>query len=276
MKKLLIMAMLFAIAIAGISFSSVQAEENSLPTQVEDDVEAEELKAEPRESKPVPTLYTNNNSATSTLERILSPDQIRFFKMIKKDGNALYGVRIDKPEAALNKPVKATNTAVKTDDKQSKLEKIAHPSFLNLYEKIQRLGNALWGVKKDAPKASSTPRVITADISACVITAIEKKDNALKARIETSNTELKSAIDARTSCQKNAFSSTVKQFEALKICNDVFQKSHESILKLSKEAQKSAWTVYQTELKACGANSATSTPIIIEDGGSNVMEALVQ
>lgn len=271
------MTMLFAIAVAGISFSPVQAEEDTNTEEVKD--EPREEREESREIKSVPTLYTSNNGATSTFERIPSPDQIRFFKMIKKDGTALYGIRIDKPAVAASstKPVKATST-------QNKLEKIAGPSLVNLYEKIQRIGNALWGVKKDdvkkekdAPKASSTPRIITSDISACVISAIEKKDSALKNRLDVSNSDLKEIIDLRTSCQKSALNTTEKQLEYIQACNKTFRASHESILKASKESQKAAWTTYQSDLKACNVNTASSTaPIMIEDGGSNIMDTLAQ
>ncbi len=256
MKKTLIVIMLFSLAVAGLSFPAL-AEKDS----------------EEREYKPVPILYASVDKATSTLERIPSPEYIKYFKMIKKDGDALYGIRIDKPEAAL----KASTTLIKATSTQNKLEKIAHPSLLNLYEKIQKIGSALWGIKKgEAPKASSTPRIITAEMSACVSAAIEKKDTALKARIETSNNELKSAIDVRTACQKTAISSTEKQIENIKVCNESFKKGHEAILKASKEAQKNAWNAYQIELRACGGNATGTAPIMIEDGGSNLMEALVQ
>ena len=214
-----------------------------------------------------------SNIATGSLEKIPSPDQIRYFKMIKKEGGSLYGVRISKPlSASSTKITKASSTI------SNKIEKIASPALINLYEKIQKIGNALWGIRKgnSGSKATSTPRLITSDISTCVALAIEKKDTMLKEKIEMANLELKAAIDIRTSCQKIAISSIEKQSENIKVCVKNYQSSHAATVKKAKEAQKNVWSVYQTDLKACIVSSTSTAPIIIEDGGDNISDSLLQ
>jgi len=254
MKKTFILVLLVLVAVSGLVFLPARAEDE------EDDKNEKELSGQ--------------------VEKISSPDQIRYFKMIKKEDGSLFGVRIDKP-------VKGTSTrekmATSTDkmiasSTSNRLEKIAAPALINLYEKIQKIGSSLWGIRKknNDDRATSTYRIIGSEISACVSAAIEKKDSALKEKIDLANTELKVAIDARTTCQKTAIASTEKQSDNIKACVKTFQSSHETIVKKAKEAQKSAWSTYQADLKLCLASSTSTAPIIVEDGGSNMSEILAQ
>ena len=60
-------------------------------------------------------------SKVDSLEKISHPTEIRYFKVMKKANNALYGMR---------------------------LEKIAAPHFIKNYSDIRPIDNALWGLKK--------------------------------------------------------------------------------------------------------------------------------
>ncbi|MFA6194779.1 MAG: hypothetical protein WC719_03490 [Patescibacteria group bacterium] len=196
----------------------------------------------------------------SGLEKIISPDQIKNFRVMKKIGTALYGIRKGSttPAVSSKKPEQAGNS--------SKLEKIAGPALINLYEKIQRIGTALWGVRK---QATSTPLVIDTAIAPCVVAAIEAKDKALMARVTAAAVELNAALSVRSSCQQAAVMASTTPREALNGCVKSFGETQKTVRETSKNIQKETWGVYQESLKACRANTASTAPVpMIEDGGN--------
>ena len=281
MKKILALTLLLALVFSVFAF---------LPARAEDDYndDADEEKVE--------VIMTTN--AAGNLEKISSPDQIRYFRVIKKENGALYGIRLEKMEKAekseksekmekAEKSEKADeslrkNENVSASNNRGQLEKILAPQFIGLYERIQKVGNSLWGVKrngddKDEVKNIPKYREITAEMRVCVAAAIDAKDEALKARVTVTGTELNEAITARGECQKNAIASLENQRENLNVCVKNFQVKHKEIVNKSKEVQQAAWKTYQTSLKACLPNivSTSTAEIMIEDGGSAALEAVL-
>jgi len=190
-----------------------------------------------------------NLTGISSLEKIPSPEHIKYFNVLKKIGNALFGTR------------KATSTP---DIATSTLEKIDHPGLINQFEKIKKIGNALWGIRK---KIAWAP--IGSEISACVATAIDVKDKALIARVTTAATELNAALSARSTCQQTALTATSTQREVLNACVKTFNEARKTINEASKKVQQETWNTYKESLKACQA-TASSTPavLMVEDGGN--------
>jgi len=198
-----------------------------------------------------------------TIEKIPSPDQIKNFEMIRKDGNSLFGIRKVSPAAQAN-----------IANNNSSLEKISRPEEISLFDKIVKKGKALWGVRKNiVPR----PVYITPAAAQCVKTAIDKKDTTLKTIITSHSQELVTAIDARNVCQKAAIDKTTakEQFEANKVCINVFQKGMKDISVATEKEKNEVQKIYRTDLKACSllqtSGTSTSTKqtneeIKVEDG----------
>jgi hypothetical protein len=208
-------------------------------------------------------------ASSSELEKISSPDQIKNFKIMKKIGDVLYGVRkgtstekveLKEPEKP-EKAEKPENVAT-----SSKLEKIDHPGLVNLYEKIQKIGTALWGIRK---KATSTPLFIEPATATCVAAAIDVKDKVLIARVTAAAAELNTALTARSVCQQTAVIATTTPREALNSCVKTFNETQKAIKEASKKIQNDAWKTYQESLKACRTSATSTSPVpMIEDGGN--------
>ncbi len=189
------------------------------------------------------------------LEKIPSPDQIKNFQVMKREGNSLFGIRLDKLK--------------ETSKLDQELEKISHPGEIKLFEKIKKIGNALWGIKKENYRHSILVKPVAAQ---CVKTAIASKDNALKAAISANSQSLVTAIDARSICQQAMLDKTTltEQREANKLCLNAYQKSRqESNLALVK-ARNDAWKTYKDALKACSElqkeTATTTEDIMVGDG----------
>jgi len=236
------------------------------------------------------------------LERIPSPGQIKNFKMIKNEQGVLYGIRLhnittsqvqnqNKTQVKNQEPInaKANNQAQLNSESQAnikagKLEKIPAPQFIKDYEKIQKIGTALWGVKKETVNknindnmkaAPNRYRVIGSDIKTCVATAIKDKDVALKAQLVSNNSDLSDIIDARQACQLIALESMGGQEDKINTCNRDFQAKHQKLLKGMKENQKNIWKTYKDDMQAClpAKSVQEGELLLIEDGGSGVLES---
>jgi hypothetical protein len=284
MKKILALTLLLALVFSVFAF---------LPARAENDYNDDNNEEETR------VIMSTSTASGVVVEKISSPDQIRYFRVIKKENGALYGIRLEKMEKAekseksekMEKAEKSEkkeaneslrkNENVSASNNRGELEKILAPQFIGLYERIQKVGNSLWGVKrnnddKDEVKNAPKYREITAEMRVCVAAAIDVKDEALKARVTVTGTELNAAITARGECQKNAIASLENQRENLNVCVKNFQIKHKEIVNKAKEAQQAAWKTYQTSLKACLPNivSTSTAEIMIEDGGSAALEAV--
>ncbi|HNU81512.1 MAG TPA: hypothetical protein PLA05_02395 [bacterium] len=274
MKKIITFAVLTVIGVAVVGLASARAEDSAVS---------------------VTAIATS--TAAGSLEKIPSPDQIKYFKVIKKENGSLYGIRLS--TAVKNQATEqiSSHNQEKTNTNKAQLEKILAPQFINLYEKIQKIGNSLWGVKKETksvdnagPKATDQaikpmpkPRLVTAEMIACVSAAIDKKDKALQNQIDLSAESLKAIISTRGECQKKAIQTTAGQLENLNICIKDFQAKYQEIIKQSKDEQQIIWKAYQSDLKACSASAADnaldsaveSSELMIEDGGGAVIEGVL-
>ncbi|PKM87792.1 hypothetical protein CVU83_02555 [Candidatus Falkowbacteria bacterium HGW-Falkowbacteria-2] len=255
MKKIFALTLLLAMVFAAFIFLPVQAEENVTVTAT--------------------TMTAVSATGTANqLERIPSPDQIKEFKVMKKEGNALWGIRL--------KNLKASSTSEMSqvkNDIRGELEKILAPQYINLYNQITKIGTSLWGIPKKASenKPVTPSRVVTADMIPCVTAAIIKKDDAVKKVIETSADNMVLAITARGECQIKAIATVENQAENLKACAKTFQETSKSVAGTARAAQQEAWKIYQTEMRACSVTSsnAQEAPLMIEDGGSVTLESVL-
>lgn len=220
--------------------------------------------------------------AQESSEKIPSPNEIKNYTQITRIGNSLYGIKI--------------RESINTTTANLKLEKIAHPQEISLFEKIKKIGSALWGIKKNNTdqelgsqikknveiKPIKLPEVkpirkieVKPEIAACVKTAIEDKDTALKAAITEHNQAIFTAIDARTACQKAAIDQTLsEQGAANRLCLEAYQKAIIENKKTFQNHKNTNWQAYRDDLKACQiTQTATTTTniisleeLIIEDG----------
>jgi len=222
-------------------------------------------------SEPVKEIASSSTPetklATTSLEKILSPASINLFERIKKIGNDLFGVRKASSTIIKIEEKKATTTNLvdkKIEElKKAGLEKITSLEQVKLFDKITKIGNDLFGVKKLVTKVLP---VMSAELITCTSAAIDAKDVSINISLTNSTTDITTAIDTRGVCQKAALTATTERQGALNACNKAFQTSVKSANDKAKTAQKEIWTNYKTSLKAC-ATSANTTEINIEDGG---------
>lgn len=244
---------------------------------------------------PVPTLYDTSRtevppttatppkpSAQGELKKIEHPDLIRFFTKIRQVGNSLYGVMKDAASSAgsgNSAGNSAGNTPASGSDSQSQgaaqqLEKILRPDLIKFYASIKKIGNSLFGVRVGKPASEAVKRpVVTAEQSACVISAIEAKDQTVIAAKTAEAEAFKTAVTARTACQTSALGNTEGQTAALAKCVADFAKSSASARETFSKAQNEAWKKYVAALKSCAPSSSTgasaAADIMVEDGGNN-------
>lgn len=207
----------------------------------------------------VPYLSSAQESNAQKLEKISSPDQIKNFTNIKKEGNTLFGIKLQN------------------------LEKIVHPSELNLFEKIVKIGTALWGYRKISPAHLGTAK-LTAETVSCLKPVIDQKDAAVTASLASSSQLLINATNARNACQKTALdiATSTEIIKAFKVCKENFNKAIKDSRMSAKKYREDAWKTYQQEVKACYKSTmATSTTkildkmieggnVLMDDGGNNL------
>lgn len=200
------------------------------------------------------------------LEKIPSPDHIKDFQVIKKEGGALFGIRKDMMEKS------RLDDANMNPAGASSLEKIPSPAEIPFFKKIIKMGTALWGERKDREVRSL---YITPAMAPCVKTAIDKKDAAIKTSTTGQANKMVSAIDARNVCQKAAIDQTTAQaqFEANKACVATFQKAVKEANEAFRQEKDAAKKAFREDLKNCQSlNAATSSDkvpfgqLMVEDG----------
>ncbi len=212
------------------------------------------------------------------LEKIPSPDQLKYFKVMKKENGALYGIRLRSNASATNITTEIVDDNV-LGNKLGDLEKIASPQLISLYEKIQKIGTSLWGVKKSGVSEDENNeviqnqrRLVTSDMIECVSKVIDTKDNAIITITKNSAEKVVANINTRGICQKDAIASAENQIENLKECVVSFQKNYKDIINNVREEQKDVWVNYKVEMKACALNSSVADndfELMIDDGGND-------
>ncbi len=259
---------------------------------------------------------TNNYS--QELEKIDSPEQLKEFKVMKRIGHTLYGIRLSvlrqlKQQMRNNSQPNSNSAGQISATSSNKLEKIAAPGLIHLYERIRRIGHSLWGMRKgiesknmnrrSGEEENNSSRVknesnqehanfipVTANMAACVASAISIKDQAVIARVSSAASSLETAITSRGVCQLAAIQSTSNQQAALASCVKDFQTTRAQINKIAQQAQKEAWTTFRGSLQTCrqkvstSATTSISTPssatpstgqFIIGDGGTNITSSVL-
>ena len=215
-----------------------------------------------------------NEATNDLLERIPSPDQIKNFRVMKNENGVLYGVRLQ--NANQNQNTQANNNQVMAQ--KGELEKIPAPQYINQYTNIRKVDNALWGVKKevkDLPVKVSP--LVTTEMIVCVSKALDAKDQALITLLNESSKALSDLINERNTCQKAAIQSEEGQREKLGECVRSFQTNHKELMNASRLKQQTIWKVYQTDLKTCSAQVNVVGELMIEDGGTAMLDsALLQ
>jgi len=230
-------------------------------------------------------FVTSGIALAQELEKISSPDQIKNFKVIKKEGANLFGIRL----------------GTKTSSTEQALEKILTPGDMKFFDKIKKVGTSLFGIRKKTDNKTNDktdkkqtenkkPILVKPEAIQCVKNAIDKKDASLKTSITTHNQNILAFLDARNVCQKAALDKTTgqEQFEANKICVETHQKSMKESNDALQKARNESQKIYRGDLKACSVlqrvGSATSTSdvkanmelneeIIINDGEDVPQEA---
>jgi len=222
-------------------------------------------------------LVSDSDSST-TLEKILSPDQIKNFKVMKKEGLTLYGIKIKKLENATGTLKIKTATE---ESGSSTLEKIAGPWELSLFEKIKKIGTALWGYKKETVEHLGTVN-LTPELITCFKAAIDKKDSTVKVTVTDTSAELIIALDSRNLCQKTALDLTVKEeiIKAFKVCQQDFKQVVKDNRLKAKKSRQEAWRFYKQDIKACyqsagavvttDADNSENSNILMNDGGEEL------
>ncbi|QQG52792.1 MAG: hypothetical protein HY931_00975 [Candidatus Falkowbacteria bacterium] len=289
MKKLL------AISLAAIMIFSFVALSPILAEQEQEQEREQEHKSTSTTSVKPESNDIKTRQLMSSLEKILTPEQIKNFTNIVRQGNSLYGVR--KMASSTEAERVASTTPEKDKGNGNNLsrqfEKIAAPWLLHQYEQIKKVGTALWGLKKmdgdknqEPKKASSTPKYVTSSQSACVISAIKTKDAALKTNNDATTLAFNNAISSRTTCQEAAINATVaatstpdlikQQRSELQLCLQAFKESAHSIKEKAAADHKTVWTAYLNELKICGNSTSTAEALMVEDGGGNILEGIME
>lgn len=229
-------------------------------------------------------------NAEEKLERIPSPDQIKNFKVMKKENGVLFGVRLQNQDMrAMSEKASSTiksGNAVLSDkamsEKNEKLEKIATPQMIALYEKIRKVGTALWGVKKNGShgdqvqKSEKSTVPMTAEMTSCVAAAIDVKDAALTSAIAEMSSSLQAAISERNVCQKAALGSIENHRSENEICVKSFQEKNKELSRQNREAHQQAWTGYKTSLQLCRPVSVTEGEVMVQDGSEKMMETVTE
>ncbi len=223
------------------------------------------------------------------LERIPNPEQIKNFRVMKNENGTLYGIRIQNANqgqaqssnqsANANDQAKANanaNSAVALNGQA--LERIPSPDQIKNFKVMKNENGTLYGIRiQAANQAKIKNRVVSADIKACVSTAINTKDEALKTRLTNVNADISALIDARNSCQNIALESESNQAENLRACSVTFEAKFKELNNVTKENHKNIWTNYQSEMKAClpAKDVQEGETLLIDDGGSGTMETAI-
>jgi hypothetical protein len=296
----------------------------------------EPRKPEPRENE---VKATSANSAGKNLERIPSPDYVKYFEKIQKIGKDLFGVRKNEQEVnrlKIEATKKTQEMKIETEKKtqemkmetekktqeskmeaaKNNLERISSPDKMSLFEKIQKIGKDLFGIKKTEVKnTSSTTEVkatnlekITSLDQVKLFDQIKKIGNDLFGvrkkglyALPTMTTDLiactSAAIDAKDAKISAAFTTSATEIAAtitargtcqkaaLALTSEV-QKALNDCNKSFQDTHKAATEKVKTAQKEAWstyttglkacATAANTSEIKLEDGGQNVSEVLQQ
>lgn len=223
------------------------------------------------EETPSALTATSATSTKAIKEKIANPNEIKLFEKIQKIGESLFGVRKQiensKPDNGKQNSEKvATTTKQNSSSTKPIIEKISNPNEIKLFEKIQKIGTALWGIRKIESKIEITPMFFVKPVAMeCVKNAIDKKDTSTKTALTSHNQNIITALTNRSACQKTALDKTTgkEQSNANKLCVETYQKSVKENNGILQKSKNDTWIIYKDDLKVCSllqkGNRATST-----------------
>jgi len=308
-KKFLGLAVVAILVLSFVLVSTVRADNSNSSKVPQGRMTTMLLKGVPFRTAATPATTTVKfHSREVELQKIDSPAQLRNFRVMKRIDHTLYGLSLDSFHALQNQLRQArenSNQAIKglNNSKSSEqLEKIAAPQFIKLFKRIRRIGNALWGIRKNPQMIKHLPTPnrtikfvkIQPDQVSCVSAAIRAKDEAISSRLAAAASSLAAAINARTNCQISALSASDQQ-AALNKCVQNFQASRQKINKNSQELRQQTWKTFRASLQACRSklapsqnasstatssvlgsqNNQNSEQITIPDGGNTTVSTLI-
>ena len=278
MKKFLLSSVVFSLVFifASVSLAQVQEQIKPKPNQQINQVNKPQIKKQNNQIK-------SNLEATSSLEKISNPGQIGLFQKIQKIGASLFGIKIQqnsqKPiQPNSGQPNNQIQPQVQSDTTSSAsttLEKISSPVEISLFDKVKKVGTALWGIRinknNEEKPVSSQPKYvyITPAAAQCVKDAIDKKDASLKTSQINHARDISLLIDARGACQKTALDQITDktQADANKLCVGTFQKGVNDLNKVIDVSKKDAFEIYKIDLRSCSNlqinSTGTTTPTIV-------------
>lgn len=114
------------------------------------------------------------------------------------------------------------------------------------------LTTAASGSLVSAQSATTTPPRPTIDV-ACIQAAIEKRDSALVASVDTYAASVKTALTTRKDALKAAWAKTGKQERrtAIKAAWKAYRNSVKSARRVFRDAKNAAWRQFHTDRRAC-------------------------
>ncbi|MEI8361253.1 MAG: hypothetical protein WCG01_03935 [bacterium] len=131
-----------------------------------------------------------------------------------------------------------------------KQEKISSPKDLNMFDKIKKIGSALFGVRKNLqPK----PIFIKAENAQCVKDAVTKRAGLMKTAITEHNQLILSSLESRVACEIGALDKTSanEQAAANKLCIESDQKNRDNNESAFEKSRQAAQKAFQLDAKQC-------------------------
>lgn len=91
----------------------------------------------------------------------------------------------------------------------------------------------------------------------CAQTAVEARDTAIIAAFDTYSASMKTALEARKTAVKDAWSKTTPSERSLarKTANQTYNTASKNASKALNTSRKSIWSKHKTDMKACGASA---------------------
>ncbi len=224
---------------------------------------AEETNSINSDDKPVPTLYSPNGNDSNEVKPI-PKEWLRDVASSTVDADIEANKKLEERKREENKKkleVEKKAMEQKLEMAKKNLEKISSPAEIKLFEKIQKIGTALWGIKKLENRIEVRQSFVKPVAVQCVKDAINKKDTALQAAISSRTQSIVGAIEARNACQNSALDKLTakEQFDANRVCVEAYKKSGNEYNKILEKSKNESWNVYKTDLKACSVLQKNST-----------------
>lgn len=92
------------------------------------------------------TLTIPVQAEASVIEKISHPDQIKYFRVVKQEGGALYGIRIASAPV-LNSTTIQNSASAQSLNKENLIEKISHPSQIKYFRVVKQESGTLYGIR---------------------------------------------------------------------------------------------------------------------------------